>query len=235
MERFKHTDMSMIVGKKPFNEWSEFDRMKLSENSSIWGYDYRRALFRAACKYLGMDEHKVDNLLEIGVHSLLHSSTIQLDGNILEKVKGDPTIVAKQNEIIQTIKQNPKYLNFILKGEPKTFSVQLGGNRARAAMWEQALEFWKWHTEYSATWEMAFNELTWAVRSTRVTYSYTATTEGEITIRYAFSDILDLRPDWTNRTWEYNAICTVLGFLYHDVLGGNDELKITANWSYITR
>ena len=97
-------------------------------------------------------------------------------------------------------------------------------------MWIQALEFWRWTTKHSATWEMACDELTWAVRSNWVNYNCIVEPNGIITINYSFSGTLDLRPDWIHRSTGYNAICFVLGFLYHDIMGGNDELKINANW-----
>ncbi|MGB0880042.1 MAG: hypothetical protein ACPGTO_05705 [Polaribacter sp.] len=215
------------LSKKKFEEWTDFDRMNLEPPG--WGHKYRRALFIAGCKYLGMDKTKVENLLEIGIHSLLQSSSIQLDGNILEKVKMDPAILSEQERLIKEITNSTKYKKEDINDE-YYFNVQLGGNRAKGEMWKQALKFWEWSDEYSATWEMAFNELTWAVRSTRVKCHYKTNIEGEITLAYSFSDTLDLRPDWVNRSMEYNAICYVLGFLYHDALGGNDELEITAQW-----
>ena len=195
-----------------------------------WGHKYRRALFRAACKYLGMDKYEVDNILEIGVHSLLQSSSIRLEGSILGKVKNAPAILRKQHELIAEIKKQSDY-KIVKIDDSNSFNIQLGGNHAREEMWKQALEFWKWTDEYSATWEMAFNELTWAVRSTNVKYSYVADINGKIIFKYNFSDTLDLRPSWGSRSLEYNAICYVLGFLYHDALGGNDELEIVASWS----
>ena len=97
-------------------------------------------------------------------------------------------------------------------------------------MWKQALGFWRWPTTYRATWVMAFDELTWAVRSVTIECRYVVEANGKITFNYSFSDTLDLRPNWVYRSMEYNAICVVMGFLYHDVVGGNDKLKIKANW-----
>ena len=213
---------------KKFENYTQFDLMTLDPPG--WGHKYRRKLFKAACIYLGMDKNKVDNLLEIGVHSLLQSSSIRLEGSILEKVKNDPAILKKQQELIRGIKKDSRY-KIKRFDYTKSFNTQFGGNRARGEMWKQALEFWKWIDEYSDTWEMAFNELTWAVRSTNVKYSYISDINGKIIFKYSFSDTLDLRPSWGSRSMEYNAICYVLGFLYHDVLGGNDELEITAQWT----
>ena len=97
-------------------------------------------------------------------------------------------------------------------------------------MWKQALDITKWADEYSPTWQVAFNELTWLLRSITVHYRAEADVTGKIKISYNFSDTFDLRPDWHSRSMEYNAVCAVLGFIYHDVIGCNDELKIQGHW-----
>ena len=195
-----------------------------------WGTEARRALFRAACKYLDIDPYRVENIFMVGVHSMLQSNSIYLTGSSLDKVKSDAAFLSGQQEVITEIKNKSSYKIEDDQGKGN-FYIQLGGQRAKGEMWKQALEFWKWHNEYSATWEMAFNELTWTVRSVEIKYDYKVNVKGDIAFRYWFTDILDLRPSWGHRSTEYNAICTVLGFLYHDVLGGSDELEIKAHWT----
>lgn len=194
-----------------------------------WGNNPRKELFEISCKHLGMCSTQVENIWAVGFHSVLRSSSIQLTGNILEEVKNDPAILKKEKEILGRIKSDPKYGSARFS-DRKHFYAQLGGNRARGPMWRQALEFWKWPGEYSETWKMAFNELTWTVRSVQIDYQYIAYANGRISIFYSFKDILDLRPDWGGRSFEYNAATYILGFLYHDVIGGNDQLQITAHW-----
>ncbi len=196
-----------------------------------WGTAARRAMFRAACKYLDMDPDRVENIFMVGVHSMLQSDAICLSGNGLDKVKHDPALIREQEKTISEIKNDPDYKSKELVERNKSFRTQLGGQRAKGEMWKQALEFWKWHNEYSATWDMAFNELTWTVRSVEIQYEYDVDINGNMTFRYWFKDVLDLRPSWGGRSMEYNAICTVLGFLYHDVLGGSDELQVQAYWT----
>ena len=197
-----------------------------------WGTAARRTMFRAACKYLDMDPDRVENIFMVGVHSMLQSDAICLSGNSLDKVKNDDALRREQNRIIDNIRSNYQYkVRSFSNQKVESFGTQLGGQRAKGEMWKQALEFWKWHDEYSATWDMAFNELTWTVRSVRIDYEYEVDIEGNISFSYWFSDTLDLRPSWGGRSMEYNAICTVLGFVYHDVLGGSDELKVQAYWT----
>ena len=194
-----------------------------------WGTGARRAVFRAACRYLGINPTQAEGIVGVGFHSILQSDSVELTGNILEEVKRDPALLKEQERIVAEIKKRPDYKVKPIDGST-SFGAQLGGQRARGEMWKQALGFWRWTNQYSATWEMAFNELTWAVRSVTIKCIYVADTNGNITLNYTFTDTLDLRPSWGNRSLEYNAICFVLGFLYHDLVGGSDELRINARW-----
>jgi len=197
---------------------------------SGWGHKIRRDVFHAACKYLGQNPMKIENIYGAAMFSVLHGSRAELTGVGLEKVKRDPEIIQLQNSIIDTIKKNPNYKKRYIPIKDEK-SVQLGGKRAQAEMWKQALGIWRWADEYSATWRVAFDELTWLLRSIRITYNGEANKNGVITINYHFLDTFDLRPDWGSRTTEYNAICAVLGYIYHDAIGCNDQLKIEGNWT----
>lgn len=196
---------------------------------SGWGHETRRDVFYAACRYLGQNPTRIENIYGAGFHSVLQSSSVQLTGEVLEKVKNDPEIQNLQREIVQDIKNDSRYKRF---GFPiiRTKGIQLGGHRADTAMWKQVLEISKLADEYSPTWQVACNELTWLLRSIRLNFKAKANINGRITILYHFTDTFDLRPDWASRSFEYNAICAVLGFIYHDVIGCNDELKIHGNW-----
>lgn len=210
-----------------YNSYEDFRSYRGTDPG--WGHKPRRVIFWAACKYLGINPNRAESIFGVGFHSIFQSNAVQLSGNILEDVKQDPAILRTQQIILKEIKSDTRYKikEFNDSGD---FSAQLGGQRAREEMWKQALEFWKWTSDYRTTWESAFNELTWTVRSVKIYYDYVADMNGKISIQYHFSDRLDLRPDWGYRSMEYNAICVVLGFLYHDVLGGSDELQIQADW-----
>ncbi|PCH69220.1 MAG: hypothetical protein COC06_07905 [Bacteroidales bacterium] len=196
---------------------------------SGWGHETRRDVFYAACRYLGQNPTRIENIYGAGFHSVLQSSSVQLTGEGLEKVKNDPEIQSLQSSIISDIKSDNDYKRRVVI-HSKSERIQLGGERAGAAMWKQALEISKWADEYNPTWQVACNELTWLLRSIPVNYTAEADVVGKITISYNFTDTFDLRPNWQTRSTEYNAICAVLGFIYHDVIGCNDELKIHGNW-----
>ncbi|RYE57185.1 MAG: hypothetical protein EOP48_06345 [Sphingobacteriales bacterium] len=72
---------------------------------------------------------------------------------------------------------------------------------------------------------------------------------GCISIHYKFVDILDLRPERGGkvyfggkgnspfskgegtRPWQYNAASSIFGIPYHDILGGNDKMKVKVTWT----
>jgi hypothetical protein len=83
--------------------------------------------------------------------------------------------------------------------------------------------------KYADTWKVAGNELTWAVRHAGVSYPAVAKADGTIVIGYKLNDSLDLSKQ-DGRSGAYNTISLGLGFLYHDVAGGNSELKVMADW-----
>jgi hypothetical protein len=194
-----------------------------------WGHDTRREIFYAACRYLGQNPTHIENIYGAGFHSVLQSSTVQLVGEGLMKVKNDPEIQSLQTCIISDIKSDIDYKKAILT-RSVTKNIQLGGQRADAAMWKQALGISKWADEYSPTWQVACNELTWILCSIPVKYKAKANVVGKITISYRFTDTFDLRLNWQTRSMEYNAICAVLGFIYHDVIRCKDELEIHGSW-----
>lgn len=94
--------------------------------------------------------------------------------------------------------------------------------------WEQLKD--PFNPKYAATWEVAANELTWLVRSTNVTTEVIVLKNGSVTMNHSFIDVFDLRPG-KGRSSEYNRITSFFGFLYHDLVGGNDKMKVKATWT----
>lgn len=79
---------------------------------------------------------------------------------------------------------------------------------------------------------MAFKELTWLLRSIGVKSKINVDKNGSITIQHQFQDIFDLRPsDDGSRSYAYDMVSIITGFVYHDVAGGNDMMKIKGKWS----
>lgn len=108
--------------------------------------------------------------------------------------------------------------------------VQFGGKR-----WTSANETWSSLDRnnpllHTSTWDVASNELTWALRHATVKYWVDVSEEGGINIEYRLYDTLDLTPQ-DGRREAYNTISKTLGFFYHDLLGGNKNLQTRAEWN----
>ena len=84
--------------------------------------------------------------------------------------------------------------------------------------------------KYKDTWKVAANELTWLVRSVIVKTEINVTKDGDVTMNHSFKDKFDLRPS-EGRSKEYNRVTSIMGYIYHDVFGGNDEMTVSASWS----
>lgn len=82
---------------------------------------------------------------------------------------------------------------------------------------------------HGETWQVAGDALTWSVRHAAVDYTATVKSDGTIVIAYHLSDRLDLSPQ-AGRSEAYNNISAATGFLYHDVIGGNSDMKVNADW-----
>jgi hypothetical protein len=88
--------------------------------------------------------------------------------------------------------------------------------------------------EYADTWNVALNPTTWAVRHAGVSYTDSVKADGTIVIDFNLSDTFDLRPD-TGHTDDYNKVTRNIGPVYQDVFGGNDQMKVTAQWQEVVK
>ena len=198
-----------------------------------WGTEMRQKIYLSACKYMNVDPYVATNIFGVGLNSMFQSDYLEIQGLLLENIKQDSGMLAQQKKvIIDKIELDPYYRVGRID-EFGNYEVQFGGQRSKAEMWKQLLEVHKWSTEHHATWDVALNELTWTVRTTKVYVDYSAEIDGVMTLHSNFEDTLDLRPSWNTRSMEYNAACVVLGFMYHDILGGSDELKTKAKWTTV--
>ena len=80
------------------------------------------------------------------------------------------------------------------------------------------------------TWDVATNPLTWTLRHANVQTDAITKENGTIVLNHYVSDKLDLRPGGDN-TPAYNRVTSVLGPVYHDVLRGNDNMRVRGSWS----
>jgi RHS repeat-associated protein len=204
-----------------FNNW--FSGRDVGYNGSGWGHGPRRWL----ANQLGMN-NTANSLFRLGLNSQLQSRRASLTGNLLNKIKTDPAMVVFQNKIIAALKNDPRFgkLSFILSNKSV---VEFGGKR-----WSDASENWAALNNtnplaHEETWDVAGNPLTWATRHATINYTATVKSDGTIVISYHLFDTLDLSAQG-GRSGAYNTISSGLGFMYHDIVGGNSGMQVTADW-----
>ncbi|HEX7754603.1 MAG TPA: hypothetical protein VF421_04620 [Niabella sp.] len=195
-------------------------------DGSGWAHGARTELAKA----LDMDDD-IDNLFEAGIHSMLESGEVHIKdkSRLAKKLTEDPAFVKYEADLAKMIVSNPQYLkdDFVLKTHK---AIQFGGERAKGAMWKQFVM--PFSAKYRDTWKVAANELTWLIRSAMVYTEIKVKKDGSVRMNHSFTDKFDLRPSsHGERSIEYDTVSMVLGFLYHDVAGGNDLMKIEANWT----
>ncbi|WP_375303739.1 RHS repeat domain-containing protein [Niastella sp. OAS944] len=212
----------IVTSKKGLeNARNWFSGADVGYTGSGWGHGPRR--FLAGATGLG---NTASNLFELGLHSQFQSREVRFVGGLLNKIKAEPSMQAFKNKIIQIVKADKRFraIGFINRGSEY---IEFGGNRAPAPMSEQFKD--PFNPDYAATWQVATNETTWALRHAAVTYSAIAKTDGSIIIDFNISDTFDLRPG-QGHTDDYNMVTGIVGPVYHDFFGGNDQMKVTAHW-----
>jgi RHS repeat-associated protein len=199
--------------------WFEGDK---SYKGSGWGHGFRTWIKN---KFDVDDE--ASNVIMASVLSILQSKKVNLTGSALNKVSVDSGVIKYEASIILKAMADKNF-------KKKAFSfttnklIGCGGQRKSGSIADQLLD--PFNEENYATWKVAVNELTWLVRNTNVSSTISVDKSGKITITHQFSDVLDLRGS-AGRSDEYNKATGVLGYLYHDILGGNDKMKVKAKWS----
>jgi hypothetical protein len=171
----------------------------------------------------------ISNLPELGAASLLNFDVANLTGQILDKVKADPTMKRMEEQVIYSVQQDARYgkETFYVTGSTV---VGFGGKR-----WRSNDEAWGSISDknplfHKETLEVGANELTWSLRNATVKYWAEVAPSGNIKIEYRLNDRLDLSGS-KGRSEAYNNISNAMGFLYHDLGGGNINLQTRAQWS----
>jgi RHS repeat-associated protein len=188
---------------------------------SGWGHGARQELAEA----IGID-NKASNVATVSVLSQLQFDEVMIAGSALEKIKTDPAMINRENALVELAKSDPNFGNNEFSFVSKAV-VEFGGKRAPEDMWTQAKD--PLNPDYADTWNVALNELTWLIRHASVESTVSVDKNGSITINNVLSDVFDLRPS-SKRSSAYNTATNILGTFYHDIFGGNDQLKIKAIW-----
>jgi len=197
-----------------------FTGADVNYQGSGWGHGPRRYV----AGLLGVNG-QANNLIELGANSMLQSDRMQLKGGLLQRVKQDPALARFQQQIVNSIKTDPRFRNlkFSKKGRDQ---VEFGGKRGSGDFEDMSLNNPVLKKE---TWDVAENPLTWATRHADVSYTATVKADGTIVISYQLHDTLDLSAQ-NGRSPAYNAISETTGFGYHTLLGGNKDISVDASW-----
>ena len=191
-------------------------------SGSGWGHGIRRLIANTFNV-----SSNINNILEAGLNSILQTNSVMVTGKALAKIEKDPAMKDVEAKYLHSIRSDPRFGKEEFQVNYSS-PIQFGGKRAPESMSEQFKD--PFNPKYKDTWEVAANELTWLVRSVTVKTAINVAKNGDVLMNHSFTDTFDLRPN-NGRSVEYNRVTSITGFLYHDVLGGNDKMKVTATWS----
>ena len=219
-----------------------------------WGTEFRRC----AAVALGIST-EVNNLFSLGFNSITNARTVNLGEHFINLIKKDPEMfkINKKidSRICDEIKRNAMKIPSIdvISMESKRVKdierITLGGARTRGPMMDQFEDTLKNPVQslskYAATWKVAINQLTWAIRGAILNYvgiyhavynlygfSYIREIEFSIDDKYDLRPRSNLKIDFTkNEDYAYNAVTSVLGSIYHDILGNTDTMRVRVKWT----
>ncbi|WP_370900688.1 hypothetical protein [Chryseobacterium gossypii] len=206
-------------------DWWKGDK---TYDGSGWGHGARQSF----AKTIGFDDGNINSLFEAGIYSMLQAGEVDISQSkrLIQKINEDPAFVKHEKEIASLVANDNRFGKEYFEVELPLKAIQLGGKRANGAMWDQFKN--PFSAKYRDTWKVAANELTWLLRSIGVKSKVIVNPNGSVAITHKFSDVFDLRPsDDGSRSIEYDVVSIITGFLYHDIAGGNDLMKIKGHWT----
>ncbi len=215
-------DWSNRFDKKVVQPTKDFWQGDRNYKGSGWGHGLRQRIAKKV-----HPSNKASNVAEVGILSQLQFSEVEIIGQALEKIKNDPEIVALDNMYSYMASKDPAFGKRAFSFK-KTRSIEFGGKRAPQDMMSQMKD--PFNSKYRATWMVAVDELTWLIRHAPVRFEVNVDQRGNIKINHILNDKFDLRSG-KGHTDAYNKVTDILGPMYHDIIGGNDQLQIKAFWT----
>lgn len=181
---------------------------------------------------IGFTDGNINSPFEAGIYSMLQSGEVDISNSkrLIKMINEDPAFFKYEKEIAEMIFNEFRYKKNSFTTKEIIRGIQLGGKRAKGDMLDQFKN--PFSAKYRDTWKVAANELTWLLRSITLTSIAHVDKNGNVKIFHKFKDVFDLRPsDDGSRSIEYDVISIITGFLYHDIAGGNDLMKVKGNWN----
>ena len=199
-------------------------------------------------------KNEVNSLWELGLNSVANSQHVYLGEHFIDLIKKDRAMgkVRKiiEEKVVSDIKSRIyRVPHLAVQHSDGRISsserCEFGGERNKDDMLKQ-LNFTLRHpidslTKYADTWNVAMNELTWALRHATVFFNgiyhvvYNMAGFAYIwEMQFSIEDTLDLRPHSggkLNFNGAYDIVTSILGTAYHDLLGNTDNLKVRAYWN----
>jgi hypothetical protein len=180
------------------------------------------------------DHLPFNNAMGAAFEALSGSNHISLDADATQAIQADAGFLQTEAEIVASIQQydgfGERALTIPLADLDVNLVVELGGQRGAGSMKEQFMHIYDLSdANVRQTWQVAANELTWLLRHARLDGTAHVAQDGSITIDYNIHDRLDLRAS-PGRSEAYNTASTVLGTVWHDVLGA-EEAQVTGSFS----
>ncbi len=215
-----------------------------------WGTEIRQRVATA----IGLKQD-VDSLWTMGMNSVANSQNVYLGEHFIQKIKDDPAMtdvrLDLELKICNDIRKNAFKAPYI---EPKSIERRIsgalhrgfGGERDHSVSMMKQLELTLKNpvaslVKHANTWNVAMNELTWTIRNATVKYNGVYHSIYNIIgyiyfweMEFSIADPYDLRPRFggkINFDSDYNIMTTILGSVYHDILGNTDQMQIRAMWT----
>jgi hypothetical protein len=180
------------------------------------------------------DRLPFNNAIGAGLKALSGSKQITLDADATQAIQQDADFLQTEADIVASIQQRDGFgeraMTIPLVDLNVDLVVELGGQRGAGDMTEQFKHFYDLSDpNVQQTWGVATNELTWLLRHARLDGTAHVAKDGSISIDYGIHDKLDLRAS-PGRSEAYNTASSVLGTVWHDVLGA-EEAQVTGSFS----
>ncbi|MBS7562773.1 RHS repeat-associated core domain-containing protein, partial [Mucilaginibacter sp. Bleaf8] len=142
------------------------------------------------------------------VQSMLHRKDVEINGQLLDKMKRDEDFLRFRNDLIKILRKNSKFRK--LKFLNRSGQVQFGGKQFFSQ-------------------EGLTDETGWAMRNANISADATLKADGTIIINYEIQDTFDLSSQ-DGRSDTYNNLSGIGGLVYHGLLGGKGDMKVWGHW-----